>query len=969
MSFQTAEMSLADRAPVYTSGDCEIDIRRRELRVLGSPVPVGGRAFEIIVALVESAGELVTKDDLMNRIWPGAVVTDNTLQVHAMSLRKALGPHRSLLKTESGRGYRLLGGWAVKRHEATRPPVGLQGMRPDGESPLTNFPVPVTCLIGRRAAVGRLRDLASAYRVVTLTGPGGIGKTSLALKVARDIVGEFADGGWFVELAPLIDPGLVPSAVAHAIGLDLPGAEISPSSVARAIGRRRLLLVLDNCEHVLDAVAVLVEAVVRQCIDVTILTTSREILGVSGECVYRVPPLEVPAIDHSEVREVPEHSAPRLFITRARELDSDFESQSASLPTIAAICRHLDGIPLAIEFAAARAVSLGVHAVAAGLVDRFKILTAGRRTALPRHRTLRAALDWSYDLLTDGERALLCRLAIFPAGFTLDGAVAVGGEGELDRAAVIDGIASLIGKSLVTTDALEVGSRWRLLETIRSYALEKLAGCGDMHEAARRHAAHLRDFSIPIATDFGLRTSTIDVAAYVREIDNVRAALDWSFSPSGDVAIGIDLAAAYAPVWLNLSMMAECCDQCKRALHRLDSTQRSNSRLRMRLEIALGNALLHTLGPSEEAENTVTGALATAIALEDQDAQTRALLLLSSVYIYRGDYARGQAAIERYRQITDQISDPNVAAIADLRVGVRLMTLGRLVEARRSFEHAIQSPLSQAADRVPLWRGGGGAVLARASLARVLWLQGFAETAQREAQLSWDQAKRAPDQLGICRVLYYGIGRIAPMTGDFVVAENAIAQLIELASTINAPFWVTAGRFLRGKLLVERGAFAEGLAQLRDAFQVCEATGWRLSYPEFMGSLALALAGMGQCKDAHDAVNSAIAAAGGREDGQQWYVPELLRIQAETLLRQPPDRTGVVEKCLEQAATMAQEQGALTWELRIALSLARLRVTQCRERQAREVLLPVYKRFGEGFATTDLRAARVMLDVLPGLAC
>jgi DNA-binding winged helix-turn-helix (wHTH) protein len=169
-------MSLADIAPVYASGDCEIDLARRELRVLGSPVPVGGRAFEIIVALAESAGELVTKDDLMNRIWPGAVVMDNTLVVHAMSLRKALGPHRSLLKTESGRGYRLLGDWTVRRHEATRPPVGVQRMGVDGESPLTNIPAPLTRLIGRRAAVARLRDLVSAYRVVTLTGPAALAK-------------------------------------------------------------------------------------------------------------------------------------------------------------------------------------------------------------------------------------------------------------------------------------------------------------------------------------------------------------------------------------------------------------------------------------------------------------------------------------------------------------------------------------------------------------------------------------------------------------------------------------------------------------------------------------------------------------------------------------------------------------------------------------------------------------------------
>ena len=213
--------------PVYASGECEIDLARRELRVAGAAVPVGGRAFEIIEVLAESAGELVTKDNLMNRIWPGAIVLDNTLQVHAAAVRKALGPHRSLLKTESGRGYRLLGDWTVRRHDAAELPAGRQLMRVDGESPVTNFPAAVTRLIGRTAAVARLRDLMSAYRVVTLTGPGGIGKTSLALKVARGIVGDFADGGWLVELASLADPTLVPSALAGVLGLKLGAGEIS----------------------------------------------------------------------------------------------------------------------------------------------------------------------------------------------------------------------------------------------------------------------------------------------------------------------------------------------------------------------------------------------------------------------------------------------------------------------------------------------------------------------------------------------------------------------------------------------------------------------------------------------------------------------------------------------------------------------------------------------------------------------
>ena len=281
---------------VHASGECEIDLARRELRVLGSPVPVGGRAFEVIEVLARSAGEIVTKNELMDRIWPGAIVTENTLHVHAMAVRKALGPYRSLLKTESGRGYRLLGDWTVSRHDAAKPPVGLQRMRVDGESPVTNFPAPVTRLIGRTAAVARLRDLMSAYRLVTLTGPGGIGKTSLALKAARGIVGEFADGGWLVELASLSDPALVPAAVAECAQSCRPGPTASRPKPSRVpSGTRSCSWSWTIASTSSDAVATLAETLLAHCPHITIIATSRETLRIAGEQVYRVPPLEVPA--------------------------------------------------------------------------------------------------------------------------------------------------------------------------------------------------------------------------------------------------------------------------------------------------------------------------------------------------------------------------------------------------------------------------------------------------------------------------------------------------------------------------------------------------------------------------------------------------------------------------------------------------------------------------------------------------
>src|SRR5216684_3942574 len=395
------------RRLVYESGEWEIDLARRELRARGAPVPIGSRAFDIIEVLVRSTGELVKKHDLASRVWPGAIVEYNALQFHISAIRKALGPDRELLRTASGRGYRLLGDWTF-RQESTSPTgsIDLEPVQIAAEPFQTNLPAAASDLVGRTTAVRHLRDLLSAYRLVTLTGPGGIGKTKLALEVARGLFPSFQGDVRLVELASLSDPGLVPSAVTGVLGLKLGGNEISAESVARAIGAQKLLLVLDNCEHVIDAAAKLAETVVRLCSRTTILATSREILKIEGEYVYRVPPLDVPP-QHEEPANILGHSAVQLFIATTRALHSDFSPHGENLPAIGAICRRLDGIPLAIDFAATRVATLGLQQVAAGLDDRLGMLTSGRRTALPRHQTLRATLDWSYELLPEPERLVM----------------------------------------------------------------------------------------------------------------------------------------------------------------------------------------------------------------------------------------------------------------------------------------------------------------------------------------------------------------------------------------------------------------------------------------------------------------------------------------------------------------------------------------------------------------------------------
>ena len=914
---------------VHASGECEIDLARRELRVLGAPVPVGGRAFEVIEVLARSAGEIVTKNELMNRFWPGAVVMENTLHVHTMAVRKALGPYRSLLKTVSGRGYRLLGDWTVSRHGAAKPPVGVQPMRVNGESPLTNFPVPVTRLVGRTAAVAQLRDLVSAYRVVTLTGPGGIGKTSLVLKVARGIVREFAGGGWLVELALLSDPALVSKAVADALRVPSGPTNSTPEAIARSIGDKKLLLVLDNCEHLIEAVATLAETLLTHCPHTTIIATSRETLRIQGEHVYRVPPLDVPAPGQDEAEHILNSSAVELFITRTKALDAGFLPRAGELPSIGAICRHLDGIPLAIEFAAARASTSGIQPVLAHLHDRFVMLTSGRRTALPRHRTVQAVLDWSYELLPEAEQHLLRHLAIFSDGFTVEAAAAVVNDGGADPSLVLDGITNLVAKSLVALDR-DTPPRWYLLETIRVYGLGKLDGHGERATAARRQATYFRDLFSRSAAVSDASVSADERTGWVREIDNVRAVLDWCFSAGGDTSIGVDLAAFYAG-WFRVDVATSTVDTTRGARQSLD---------------------------------LLTKALDTAHALDDLDAQARALVGVITHHSFSAEHDRARAAAERLLRVADRTGNAALSRNAEGLIGSALVMVGRPREARGFLQRFLNVGLSmpdqsRRSEIVLVYRG-----VARAFFARALWLQGFIDQARLEVQTSLDELAATDSPFLFCRGLYHGACRIMPTTGDFAAAEQSIARLTETATRIDAPFWQTAGRFLSGKLMIERGEFAQGVTVLNDAFDVCRRTGWRMSYPEFKGALATGLAGLGQFHEALAAVNEGLDDVVQAEHGHDLFFAELQRIKGEILLQS--EAMTAAEESFRKALDIARAQEALLWELRTALSLARLRVAQGRGGEARQLLAQIYDRFTEGFETPDLRAAKAFLDELPG---
>jgi predicted ATPase/DNA-binding winged helix-turn-helix (wHTH) protein len=854
----------------YAFDGWEIDLARRELRSRGVPVPLGSRAFEIIELLVRSAGELVNKSELMSRVWPGATVEDNALQFHISAIRKALGPDRGILKTVSGRGYRLLGAWTIS-HGAS-PVTEAEAVPASTLVPAlaNNLPAAGTNLIGRAMNVQELRDLLSAHRVITLTGSGGIGKSKLALETARHMLTQTNGEVRLVELASLSDPDLVALTVATAIGLRPGSIDVSPEVVARIIGRKKLLLVLDNCEHIINAAAVFAETIIRQCSHATILATSREILRIDGEFVYRVPPLDVP-----EHRDTPEKilsaSAVQLFVARTAAMHSAFVPNETNLPDIAGICQRLDGIPLAIEFAAARAAMLGVSEVALHLDNRFSLLTAGRRTTLARHQTLRAALDWSYDLLTASEQCLLRHSSVFPAGFTSEAAAAVMRDTGYEIT-VIDGIANLVGKSLVTLDASTSGGRWRLLETIRAYALEKLQESGEAERALRRHAEFFRDLLRPTDLEPPLERAAIeDIFRYNQEIDNVRAALDWCFSAAGDVSIGTAIAAAFVPVWLRFMFLVEGRRWAEMALAHLDAGPNDDASLRMVLHIGRGFALNHTGGRTDEALAALTEGFRIAEARGDTSSQMYALWALWVTHGYRGNYRAAEPFAEIYSRLMPTCGDPTKSFMADRLVGTSLHYRGDQPKARALLDR-VAGQNRRSLERPRLIYAFSN--FAQSTLAHVLCLQGFLDYARDLAQACIDRARLASQKLELCFTLAEAALPIAIAINDVDAASKHLALLVTAVTELDLTYWKTLSRCWEAVLLIKQGNHDTGVNALRAALAICDEAGGVSRYPAFLGAIADGLSALGQTDEARVALDQALARAD--RNGEEWCIPDLL---------------------------------------------------------------------------------------------
>jgi predicted ATPase/DNA-binding winged helix-turn-helix (wHTH) protein len=930
---------------------------RRLLLEGDKPVRLGGRAFDILTALVERAGEVVGREELIARVWPATHVEEANLKIQVSALRRALGDgqgNNRYVVNIVGRCYNFVAPIREEERSRSSPSPTIAPAAPH------NLPFATTRMIGREEIATTLVTQLSHQRLVTVVGPGGIGKTTVALAVAERLIGAYEHGVWLADLAPLSEPGLVPSAVATILGLETRAEDPLPGLVA-ALRDNRMLLLLDNCEHVIDAVARLVAAVLGGTSGVRILATSREPLGVRGECVHRLGPLNgpkpSPGLTATEAAAFP---AVQLFVERVSAIIEDFTLTDANAALVVTICRRLDGLPLAIEFAAPRVEALGIEGLAARLNDSLGLLRAQQRAAAPRHRTMQAVIDWSYGLLGENEQRFFRALGMFMGGVTVEAAAAVAVDPPTEGDDAIDRLADLVAKSLVVADVSGAKPRFRLLDTTRAFALEKLEMNGEREVTARRHAEYYRRLFARSEAEAATGATGDWLADYAPEIDNLRTALDWTFSATGEASTGVALTASAFPLWTRLSLLEECRTRAQQALGVLGTTVTENRREEMRLHAAVGAFTNETT----EMGAAFTNALGIAQSLDDPEYQLRALGGLYILHAASSRFRTAQPFARKFLDLATSGADLGARRFGEHIVGMGEHFLGDHISARRHLEQALIQYAHHGRDSVGLQDiirfQLDGQVSARGFLARVLWMRGFSDQAVRTAEMSIEEARATGHSVSLCFTLAAAACPIALWVGNLTSAARYTGILVDTARKHNLPLWSAYGsRFEKTVALMDADIVARSDLLNTGLDEVARSNlGFRWITGLTLFAEALGRAG-------RIAEGLALIEAGTEQFEANFLAPELLRLKGElTLAQGMAGATGLAEINFRRAVDGAREQGAVSWELRAATSLAHLLRDQGRPADATACLQPVYDRFTEGFATADLIAAKQLLDGL-----
>lgn len=922
----------------------------------GVPVDIGGRSLDLLAVLLEQPGRVLSKRDLLKRVWPDVVVEDGSLRFHMASLRKILGDGANgarYISTQVGVGYAFVA--SVQHLPDSDDQTGQRDRT--AAIPVGTLPGRLSRLFGREADVQLLVDRISDTQLFTIVGAAGVGKTTLAVEIGHELLPRFKEKVYFVDLAALRDPELVSSAIAAALGI-LVQADDPMAVVLGHIRQEELLLILDNCEHLIDAVSTNVERIGDAAPKVSILATSREPLRVRDEHVHWLGSLDYP----DEPADLPldallAYPAVALFVERAAAGNSTLGIDVDAVRLIVAMCRRLDGMALPIELTAVRVATHGLEATSTLLGERFSLGWSGRRTALPRQQTLQATLDWSYQLLSDVQRLTLERLSVFLGPFSIRAALEVVADEDIGTDAVAAALDELTTKSLISPDRWGEPGFYRLLEITRAYAQEKLAARGhdEINSTARRHAnLYLRELE-GVRTSGGIYMGR--APRFALHLSGIRSALNWAFGAEGDLAIGVPLAAASAQVFLDLSLLAECRTWCARAVAHLDNRYRDTA-AEMELQAALGLSLMFTRGNSEAAETALRRALEVAAALDDRWNQLRLLGRLHIFHERIGDFKAARAWADMAVQVAEAIAEPEAIAIAASLAGISYHLAGDHSSARRELELSLRNCI-----RSDHWRtiyyGFDHRNRSSIALARTLWLQGSVDQAKRISAQTVREAAGLEYPATHCIALIWALS-VDLWTGDLEQAQADLESFTRCAE-VNAfgPYIAASGGF-RGKLAVQQGMAGEALGWIEESLARLHSARYKLLTTSFEMALTQGLAMTGRHQEALELVNATIDRC--NSNGELFTMPELLRIKASIVFILAGSTEA--ETLLLESLAWSRRQGARSWELRSAIDLARLLMEERRPAETAAFLKPLRDTFREGFDTADLRAADLLLRTL-----
>ncbi|MBS9476951.1 ATP-binding protein [Ancylobacter radicis] len=905
-------MKSASEAAVF--GPFTLLLGSKQLLKDGVPVAMGGRALELLTVLIEQQGKVVGKQELLTRAWPNLFVEEANLRVQMAALRRILGDGQAgqrYIVNATRVGYSFIAPVRiVDLGEAER------AFPPAPSAARENLPLAVTPAIGREAVVAAIRAELGRHRLVTLVGAGGVGKTTVAIEVAR---ASLPDNGAviLVDFAQIADPAHVEQAVATAVGMTL---GIAHWQMADPLPVAHGLIILDNCEHVIDTAAHAADLLLQKGVGVRVLATSREPLRTQGEYVLRLPGLDVPQnaadLDPERALALP---AVRLFIDRAAAALGSYDPPPDEIAAIVALCRHLDGIPLAIELAAGRIDAFGVHGLAERLDNVLRLLVAGRRTALKRHQTLLATLNWSYDHLTPGEQVTLARLGTFVGHFSLEAAARVASFDEPSWD-TIENLTNLVAKSLVSADFSQAVPRYRLLETTRAYALDKLRVRGEVGRLRRRHALYMKEAMQLAESEWARVPATAWVNTYAGQIDNLRLALDWCFGPEGDPELGAELTAVSAVLWFQLSLVDEARGLFERAMTALALRAQPDPVREVTLLCALGTALVYTVGPTPQARETLAHAWRIAQGADNIGLELRALWCVFLVELSSGHYPAALDIADRFTRLAEE--EARFSTTSHVRTGHRLRGfaqyyLGDVRAARLSLEAALNDG---GADSSAVVRMQFDQELnARAYHSQTLWLLGHQELALTIAAACVADARARGHATTLSLVLVESGCPVALHAGALDLLEERVDLLQELSGKLLFGPWSAWGQCFRGALLLARGDAPGAVDDLTEGLKQLARTGWPIRRAMFLGHLAQALHARGDGEAAQHRIEEAIALAQASREG--WILPELLRVQAVLYeAARPADAVA----CIERARDLARRDGMEAWLARCNIVARRL---------------------------------------------